>query len=73
MSELSEEEKAKLLLGNPGHITSTLCEAYRNALDDKVVGLEKSLTRMEGRQWAILVSVILTIVLAVLSIYTNSN
>ena len=72
MSGLSEEDKAKRLLGNPGHITLTLCEAYRGALDDKVAGLEKNLVRMESRQWALLTGTILTILLTILSIYVNS-
>lgn len=64
---MSEEKK-----DNPGHISADLCEAYRGALGAKVADLDKNLRRMEGRQWAMLTGVILTILLTILGIYVQS-
>ena len=53
---------------NPGHVTPDLCEAYRGALSGQVTDIKDNLKRIEGRQWAMLTGVILTIVLTILGI-----
>lgn len=49
-------------------ITPELCKAYRTALDDKIVGLEENIDRVDGRLWKTLAGVILTIILTLIGI-----
>ncbi|MFQ5758421.1 MAG: hypothetical protein ACE5IF_01940 [Candidatus Bathyarchaeia archaeon] len=52
-------------------ITDALCDAYRKALEDKILGLDKNIEKVDGRLWKVLASTILTAVLALIGVLVN--
>ena len=49
-------------------ITAALCEAYRTALDDKILELRTDIKTVDGRLWKVLAGTILTALLTLVGI-----
>ena len=53
---------------NPGHITTALCDAYRDTLKIEITDLKNDVKSIESRTWQILAGIGITILLTLLSI-----
>ncbi|KKK48960.1 hypothetical protein LCGC14_3139900 [marine sediment metagenome] len=53
---------------NPGHITTALCDAYRDTLKIEITDLKNDVKSIESRTWQILAGIGISILLTLLSI-----
>ncbi len=53
---------------NPGHITTALCDAYRETLKTEITDLRDDVKSIESRTWQILAGIGVTILLNLLFI-----
>ena len=53
---------------NPGHITTALCDAYRDTLKIEITELKNDVKSIESRTWQILAGIGISILLTLLSI-----
>ncbi len=56
---------------NPGHITTALCDAYREVMKTEIKGLKDDMKKIDNRTWQILAGIGVTILLTLLSISLN--